>query len=86
MTRERFFTPRVAFKTLDDLSDWLADKCIADAKAQLHPEQKDKTVFEMCQAERSGSCRIEQQDHYPQRGFRTARSASRAGSATLSIS
>ena len=52
VVRERFFTPRVAFKTLDDLNGWLADKCIAYARAQPHPEQKDKTVFEMFEAER----------------------------------
>ena len=47
VVRERFFSPRVAFKTLDDLNGWLADKCIAYAKAQPHPEQKDRTVFAM---------------------------------------
>ena len=52
VVRERFFTPRVAFKTLDDLNGWLADKCISYAKVQPHPEQKDKTVFEMFEVER----------------------------------
>jgi transposase len=52
VVRERFFSPRVAFKTLDDLNSWLADKCIAYAQAQPHPEHKDKTVFEMFEAER----------------------------------
>ena len=52
VVRERFFTPRVAFKTLDDLNGWLADKCISYAKTQPHPEQKDKTVFEMFELER----------------------------------
>ena len=52
VVRERFFSPRVAFKTLDDLNGWLADKCIAYAKAQPHPEQKDKTVFAMFEPRR----------------------------------
>ena len=52
VVRERFFTPRLSFKTLDDLNGWLADKCIAYAKAQPHPEQKEITVFEMFEAER----------------------------------
>ena len=52
VVRERFFTPRLSFKTLDDLNGWLADKCITYAKAQPHPEQKEKTVFEMFEAER----------------------------------
>jgi len=50
--RKRFFAPRPSFKTLDDLNGWLADKCIAYAKSQAHPEQTDKTVFEMLEAER----------------------------------
>ncbi len=52
VTRERFFTPRVKFKSYADLNDWLLDKCIAYAKSMPHPEQKDKTVFEMFEAER----------------------------------
>jgi transposase len=52
VVRQRFFAPRPSFKTLADLNDWLADKCVAYAKAQPHPEQTDKTVFEMFEAER----------------------------------
>ena len=52
VTRDRFFTPRVKFKSYADLNDWLLDKCIAYAKSMPHPEQKDKTVFEMFEAER----------------------------------
>jgi transposase len=33
VVRERFFTPRLRFKTLEDLNGWLADKCVAYAKA-----------------------------------------------------
>lgn len=29
LVRERFFTPRLRFKTLEDLNGWLADKCVA---------------------------------------------------------
>src|SRR5581483_10671634 len=38
LVRERFFTPRLRFKTLDELNDWLLDKCVAYAKAHRHPE------------------------------------------------
>ena len=31
--RERFFTPRLRVKCLDELNVWLLDKCIAYAKA-----------------------------------------------------
>ncbi len=50
--RKRFFA-RPSFKTLEDLNAWLADGCIAYAKKQAHPEQTDKTVFEMFEAERA---------------------------------
>ena len=33
LVRERFFTPRLRFKSYDELNAWLLDKCIAWAKA-----------------------------------------------------
>jgi len=52
LVRERFFTPRLRFKTLDELNAWLLDKCITYAKAHKHPEFADKTVWEVFEAER----------------------------------
>jgi transposase len=52
LVRERFFTPRLRFKTLDELNDWLLDKCIAYAKAHRHPELPEQTVWEVFEAER----------------------------------
>jgi transposase len=52
VVRKRLFAPRPSFKTLEDLNDWLTDKCVAYAKVQPHPEQTDRTVFEMFEAER----------------------------------
>jgi transposase len=52
LVRERFFTPRLRFKSLDELNAWLLDKCIAYAKAHKHPEFTDKTVWEVFEAER----------------------------------
>jgi len=51
--RERFFTPRLKFKTYEELNAWLLDRCVAYAKAQPHPEQKERTVFAVFEAERS---------------------------------
>jgi hypothetical protein len=51
--RKQFFAPRPSFESLEDLNAWLADGCIAYAKKQAHPEQTDKTVFEMFEAERA---------------------------------
>jgi hypothetical protein len=52
LVRERFFTPRLRFKTLDELNAWLLDKCIAYAKEHRHPELTEQTVWEVFEAER----------------------------------
>ena len=51
--RQRFFSPRVRVKSYEELNAWLMDRCIAWAKAQLHPEVRDKTIWQMFEAERS---------------------------------
>ena len=50
--RQRFFAPRVRAKSYEELDAWLVDRCIAHAKAQPHPELRDKTIWEMFEAER----------------------------------
>jgi transposase len=50
--RRRFFTPRLRFKTYQELNAWLLDRCIAWAKAQPHPDMRDKTIWEVFEAER----------------------------------
>lgn len=52
LIRERFFTPRLRFKSLDELNDWLLDKCIAHTKAHRHPEQTEQTVWQVFEDER----------------------------------
>src|SRR6266699_3201400 len=52
LVRERFFTPRLRFKTYDELNAWLIDKCIAYAKAHPHPERPEQTIWEVFEAER----------------------------------
>jgi transposase len=51
--RERFFTPRLHFKSYAELNAWLADRCVAYAKSQPHPEMAERTVFEVFEAERA---------------------------------
>jgi transposase len=53
LVRERFFTPRLRVKSLDELNVWLLDKCVAHAKAHRHPEQADQMIWQMFEAERS---------------------------------
>jgi transposase len=52
LVRERFFTPRLRFKSYDELNAWLLDKCIAYAKAHHHPELTGQTIWEVFEAER----------------------------------
>ena len=50
--RERFFTPRLRFKSYDELNAWLLDKCLAWAKAHAHPERPERTIWEVFEEER----------------------------------
>ena len=52
LARERFFTPVLRVKSLEELNDLLPDKCIAYAKAHKHPEITDQTIWQMFEAER----------------------------------
>ena len=52
LARERFFTPRLRFKSYDEMNAWLLDQCVTYAKAHPHPEIADKTVWEVFEEER----------------------------------
>jgi len=52
LVRERFFTPRLRFKTYEDLNAWLLDRCVGYAKAHRHPELQDETIWSVFEAER----------------------------------
>jgi transposase len=52
LVRERFFTPRLRFKTYDEMNAWLLDKCVTYAKAHHHPELTQQTIWEVFEAER----------------------------------
>jgi hypothetical protein len=58
LVRERFFTPRLRFKSYDEMNAWLLDKCVAFAKAHRHPEIADKTVWEVFEEERPKLVRL----------------------------
>ena len=53
LVRERFFAPRLRVKNYDELNAWLLDQVLRYAKAHRHPEQRDRTIWEMFEAERS---------------------------------
>jgi hypothetical protein len=67
LVRERFFTPRLRVKSLDELNAWLLDKCVAYAKAHRHPEETDKTIWEMFEAEPRQMLRLIGQTAYEAR-------------------
>ncbi len=50
--RERLFTPRLHFAGYAELNAWLEARCLAQARASAHPEQSDKTVWDVFEAER----------------------------------
>lgn len=50
--RKRFFSPRLKFKSYAELNAWLADRCIVLAQTHPHPIEKERTVFEVFEAER----------------------------------
>jgi hypothetical protein len=50
--RGRLFTPRLRFTSYDELNGYLLDRCIAFAKAQPHPEDRDRTIWDVFQDER----------------------------------
>jgi len=52
VVRRRWFTPRLKFKSYAELNAWLEDRCTEWAKAHPHPEVRDKTIWEMFEAER----------------------------------
>jgi transposase len=52
LVRERFFTPRLRFKSYDELNAWLLDRCLSWAKAHAHPERSDQTIWEVFEEER----------------------------------
>ena len=52
LVRERFFTPRLRFKSYEEMNGWLLDRCIAHAKVHRHPEYLDQTIWSVFEAER----------------------------------
>jgi Mu transposase, C-terminal domain len=51
--RERLFTPRLHFANHAELNAWLEARCLAQTRESAHPEQHDKTVWEVFEAERA---------------------------------
>jgi transposase len=52
LVRERFFSPRLRVANFEELNALLLDRCVAYARAHPHPELRDRTVWEVFEAER----------------------------------
>jgi hypothetical protein len=52
LVRERFFTPRLRVKNLEELNALLLDRCVAYARSHQHPERREQTIWEAFEAER----------------------------------
>ena len=50
--RGRLFTPRLRFKSYDELNAWLLDQCVAYARRHPHPVFKDRTIWQVFEDER----------------------------------
>lgn len=50
--RRRFFVPRPKFKSYAELNAWPEDRCLDYARANRHPEMRDKTIREVFEEER----------------------------------
>lgn len=55
--RRAVFTPRLKFESYAELNAYLLDRCVAYAKAHAHPEQKERSVFEVFEVERAALVR-----------------------------
>lgn len=52
VVRRRFFVPRPRFKSLAELNAWLRDRCLAWAKSHPHPELRERSTWDVFEAER----------------------------------
>ncbi|MFC0193891.1 IS21 family transposase, partial [Aureimonas pseudogalii] len=51
--RDHLFRPKPKVASLEELNRWLADQCVAHARRTRHPEQKERSVWEVFQAEKA---------------------------------
>jgi hypothetical protein len=51
--RDQMFRPKPRVKSLTELNAWLTDQCLAYARRTMHPEFKDRTIWEVFEDERA---------------------------------
>jgi len=72
--RLRRDVPRPKFKNYAELNAWLQDRCVAWAKANPHPEFRDKTIWEVFEGEPSRRHGFETDGERPLQGLGSAAS------------
>jgi len=50
--RGRLFVPRLRVQSYDELNGWLLDQCVAHARRERHPEFRERTIWQVFEAER----------------------------------
>ena len=50
--RQRLFVPRLKFAAIEELNEWLSDRCRVLASGHRHPEFRDRTVAECFEEEK----------------------------------
>jgi transposase len=53
--REWLFVPKPVFKSFDELNGWLRDRCLELNRTRKHPEQTERTLMEVFEAEEKKS-------------------------------
>ncbi len=51
--RDNIFRPRACFASLEELNGWLEAECVRRAREDRHPEQRDRTVWQVWEDERA---------------------------------
>jgi transposase len=74
--RRRLFTPQRRVRNLQELNEALMAECLAWAKSRPHPQLKDKTVWEVFEAERQSLTQVQRPfDAYAEREVRVSSTA-----------
>ena len=56
--RDNIFRPRACFASLEELNGWLEAECARRAREDRHPEQRDRTVWQVWEDERAALKRL----------------------------
>jgi len=51
--RDNIFRPRACFASLEELNGWLEAECVRRAREDRHPEQRERTVWQVWEDERA---------------------------------